>query len=71
MKSYVDVLGTRYKIEIHKISEDSYLDENKFDGYCSEYQKLIVIADVNEEKFLPVRIRQREKTLKTRYLGTR
>lgn len=51
MKPYVDVLGTRYRIEVHKISEDEYMRENHFDGYCSEYAKLIVIADVNEEKY--------------------
>lgn len=51
MKPYVDVLGTRYRIEIHKISEDACMKENHFDGYCSEYEKLIVIADVNEEKY--------------------
>lgn len=51
MKPYVDVLGTRYRIEVHKISEDDYLKENHFDGYCSEYEKLIVVADVTEEDF--------------------
>lgn len=51
MKSYVDVLGTRYKIEVHKISEDRFMKENRYDGYCSEYEKLIVIADINEEKY--------------------
>ena len=51
MKSYVDILGTRYRIEVHKISEDSYMKDNQFDGYCSEYEKLIVIADVNEYEY--------------------
>lgn len=68
MKSYVDVLGTRYKIEIHKISEDSYLEENKFDGYCSEYQKLIVIADVNEEKYFACSNQTERKTIENRIL---
>ena len=51
MKNYVDILGTRYRIEVHKISNDNYLKDNKFDGYCSEYEKLIVISDVTEKDF--------------------
>lgn len=51
MKPYVDILGTRYRIEVRKISEDAYMKENHFDGYCSEYEKLIVVADVNEKQF--------------------
>lgn len=45
MKPYVDVLGTRYRIEIRKWSEDSYMASNGFEGYCSEDDKLIVVAD--------------------------
>lgn len=54
MKPYVDILGTRYRIEKRKISEDSYLKENKLDGFCSEYEKLIVVADVREEEFFGI-----------------
>lgn len=47
----VSILGVPYKIEIHKISEDEVLDKNKFDGYCSMSGRLIVIADLTEEKY--------------------
>ena len=45
----INILGTDYKIETRKVSEDSYLEDNKFSGYCSEYEKLIVIADTKEK----------------------
>lgn len=51
MKPYVDVLGTRYRIEVHKVSEDEYLKQNRLDGFCGEYEKLIVVADVTEDKY--------------------
>lgn len=47
----VSILGVPYKIETHKISEDEVLDKNKFDGYCSMSGRLIVIADLTEEKY--------------------
>lgn len=49
----INILGTEYRIEIHKVSEDSYLEENKLAGYCGEDSKLIVIADMSEEKYFP------------------
>ena len=47
----INILGTEYRIETHKVSEDSYLEENKLSGYCGEEEKLIVIADMTEEKY--------------------
>lgn len=47
----INVLGTEYRIETHKVSEDSYLEENKLAGYCGEEEKLIVVADMSEEKY--------------------
>lgn len=47
----VSILGVPYKIETHKISKDEVLDKNKFDGYCSMTARLIVIADLTEEKY--------------------
>lgn len=47
----VNILGTEYRIETHKVSEDSYLKDNKFSGYCGEEEKLIVVADISEEKY--------------------
>lgn len=50
-KKTVNVLGTEYTIETHKTSDDSYLKNNNFSGYCDEEEKLIVIADTSEKEF--------------------
>lgn len=47
----VNILGAEYSIETHKVSDDSYLEKNKLAGYCGEESKLIVIADMTEEKY--------------------
>ena len=47
----VNILGSEYSIETHKVSDDSYLEKNKLAGYCGEESKLIVIADMTEEKY--------------------
>ena len=47
----VNILGTEYSIETNKASDDSYLEKNKLAGYCGEESKLIVIADMTEEKY--------------------
>lgn len=49
----VNVLGTEYRIETHKVSEDPTLEKNRFAGYCSHEAALIVVADVTEEKYFP------------------
>lgn len=49
----VNVLGTEYTIETHKISEDEYMKKEHLSGYCGEESKLIVIADMSEEKYFP------------------
>ena len=49
----VNVLGTEYRIEVHKISEDAYMKDNRLSGYCSEDGKLIVIADMTEKEYFP------------------
>ena len=53
MQKKINILGTEYEISTHKISEDVFLKKNNFAGYCSEYTKEIVIADMTEEKFFP------------------
>lgn len=40
----IDILGTEYRIETHKVSEDSFMEEKSLAGYCGEDSKLIVIA---------------------------
>ena len=47
----VNILGTEYTIETHKVSEDEYLEKNRLAGYCVEVSKQIVIADMSEEKY--------------------
>ena len=47
----IDILGTEYRIETHKVSEDSFMEEKSFVGYCGEENKLIVVADMSEEKY--------------------
>lgn len=49
----IDILGTEYRIETHKVSEDSFMEEKSLAGYCGEDSKLIVIADMSEEKYFP------------------
>lgn len=51
MKSKISVLGTEYRIEIHKVSEDEYLENKQLSGYCCEESKLIVVADMSEKKY--------------------
>lgn len=47
----VNVLGTEYTIETHKVSEDEYLKDRKLAGYCTEESKQIVIADMSEKEY--------------------
>lgn len=49
----INVLGTEYTIETHKISEDEYMEKEHLSGYCGEESKLIVIADMSEKKYFP------------------
>lgn len=49
----VNILGTEYKIEIRKVSNDNVLKENNFCGYCCDDEPLIVIADADEEEYFP------------------
>lgn len=47
----IDILGTEYRIETHKVSGDSYMEKKGLAGYCEEENKLIVVADMSEEKY--------------------
>ena len=47
----VNILGTKYRIETRKVSEDSTLKDNRWSGYCGEESKLIVIADMTEKPY--------------------
>lgn len=62
MQKTVNVLGTEYHIETHKVSEDEYLKENCLAGYCGEEDKLIVIADMSEKEYFSGMDEQAQKT---------
>lgn len=49
----VNILGTEYRIEVRKRSEDALMKLKGADGYCSEEAKLIVIADTSEKEEFP------------------
>jgi hypothetical protein len=51
MYKKINILGTDYNIEIHKMSEDEALKKNSWAGYCSRDLKLIVVADFDEKEF--------------------
>ena len=51
MQNKVNILGTEYRIEVHKISEDKTLKDNHFSGYCCDDEPLIVIADTDEKEY--------------------
>lgn len=50
MKNTVNVLGTEYRIEIHKWDDDKSMKENSWAGYCSSDIPLIVIADMDDKE---------------------
>ena len=47
----VNILGTEYTIETHKISEDNVLKDNHYCGYCCDDEPLIVIADTDDKEY--------------------
>lgn len=54
MENMINVLGTEYRVETHKISEDKTLRDNQWSGYCDEEVKLIVVADMSEKEFVDI-----------------
>lgn len=69
MNQTINILGTEYRIEERKTSEDEFLEENGYAGYCEEDSKLIVYADMTEEKYFgkmtdSARIACRNRTLR-------
>lgn len=57
----INALGTEYRVEKHKISEDETLRENRWCGYCDEDVKLIVVADVSEKEFVDIETEEGKK----------
>ena len=54
MENVINVLGTEYRIETNKISENKTLRDNQWCGYCDEDAKLIVVADMSEKEFVDI-----------------
>lgn len=50
----INILGTEYTIETHKISEDEILMQNQWCGYCAEEEHIIVVADMSEKKYVDI-----------------
>lgn len=61
MENMINVLGTEYKVETHKISEDKTLRDNQWGGYCDEEVKLIVVADMSEKEFVDIETEEGQK----------
>lgn len=51
MTNKVNILGTDYSIEVHKVSVDKLLKDNRWSGYCNSVTKKIVVADLTEREF--------------------
>ena len=49
MTDKINVLGTEYRVEVRKISEDLELKRYGRAGYCDRTTKSIVVADLSEE----------------------
>lgn len=47
----INILGTDYTVETHKISEDETMKKNDWSGYCGEESKKIIVADMTEEEY--------------------
>ncbi|MBQ2801723.1 MAG: hypothetical protein IJF03_10045 [Lachnospiraceae bacterium] len=64
----ISILGTEYAIEIHKVSEDNFMKDNRYAGYCCEESKLIVIADMSEKGYFPDMSEKEQENYKKRTL---
>lgn len=59
-KKTVNILGTEYMIETHKVSEDDVLKNNQWSGYCGEESKEIVVADMSEKPYFALNEAEQE-----------
>ena len=67
-KKTINILGTEYTIETHKISEDEAMQKNQWSGYCDEEQKLIVIADMTEKEYVNIATEEAQERYRKRTL---
>ena len=42
----VNILGTKYTVEIKKYNDDEAFERSSIDGYCDSWQKKIVVCDM-------------------------
>lgn len=64
----VNILGTEYRIETRKISEDETMKKNQWSGYCDEDEKLIVVADMTEKEFVDIDSEESQERYRKRTL---
>lgn len=48
MKNKVNILGTEYTVEIHRINDDDFMKNHSLAGYCCSDIPIIVIADLED-----------------------
>lgn len=46
----INILGTKYTVQIKKYKDDKTFEKNSFCGYCDEFSKKIVICDMHTYK---------------------
>ena len=46
----INILGTKYTIEVKKYGEEEAFERRSIDGYCDGYTKKIVICDMHTYK---------------------
>ncbi|MCF2641163.1 hypothetical protein I6E50_01900 [Roseburia hominis] len=68
MVKKIEILGTEYTIETHKISEDEKMKNNQWCGYCDEELKLIVVADMSEKEFVDIDSTAAQETFRKKTL---
>lgn len=64
----INILGTEYRIETRKISEDETMKKNQWSGYCDENEKLIVVADMTEKEFVDIDSEESQEQYRNRTL---
>lgn len=64
----INVLGTQYTIETHKVSEDEYMKTRQLAGYCCEESKCIVIADMSEKEYFQYMDEQEQEAYRKKTL---
>lgn len=56
----LNILGTQYAVETHKVSDDETLKKNNWNGYYDETLKMIIVADVSEKPYFELGAKEQE-----------